>query len=277
MTSEFTRSTEAYVRLTSTNHEAVGLNRIFTHREQESVLLPAALAAELGKEDQQPDGIYGLRQTRNFEEALYVHAHNEYDQSDKLVADLITASPLSTDGDPLLFPFLLLEAKSGKASDDWHSIKLQTAFPIQACLKVQRDLQTKTARGYDWENEPLVWFFMNKGEDWQLCAAYTSTKPGPEETKDADDYVRLPTICFPQTSRAAFVLMESKPAYSFSSISSIGGADPLQQKMGLCSYFLSLTSFLTGHETITGRIYLPQFELYPGDLTERQPYFLTVI
>jgi hypothetical protein len=196
MISEWMLPTKAYAMLTFTSHEAIGLNRIFTHREQESVLFPATLAAELGKEDQQPDRIYGLRQTRNFEEAIYVHAHSEHEQSGKLVADLITTSPLSMDGDPLLFPFLLLEAKSGKAADDWHSIKLQTAFPIQACLKVQRDLQTKTARGYRWQNEPLVWFFMNKGEDWQLCAAYTRTKPDSEETTDADDYVSLPTVCF---------------------------------------------------------------------------------
>ncbi|KIX02682.1 uncharacterized protein Z518_08624 [Rhinocladiella mackenziei CBS 650.93] len=168
-------------------HEAIGLNRIFTHREQELILHSRDLAEELSKE-QYPDRIYGLRQTRNFEETLYSHAKCESAQDDKLVRDLVDVSPLSLDGDPLLFPFLILEAKSGKSEDDWHSIKLQTTFPIRTCLDVQHTVQRASGNDCRWRSGPLVWFFMNKGEDWRLCAAYIQTRPCPKGQKPRNDY-----------------------------------------------------------------------------------------
>ena len=70
---------------------------------------------ELGKK-LKPDKIYGLRATNNFQEAMYAHAHHDPSQEGKLVRDLLTLSPVSSDGDPLLFPFLILEAKSGKSA-----------------------------------------------------------------------------------------------------------------------------------------------------------------
>lgn len=151
----------------------IGLNPLFTHREQEPVIHEPELAKELPK-GEQPDMVYGLRQTRNFEAALYAKSTQSRLNIDTwLVRDLLKRSPLSEDGDPLLFPFLVLEAKSGKSDNDWRSIKLQTSFPIRAFLEYQRNLQVATGQRSKWKAGPLVWFFMNKGEDWHLCGCVT--------------------------------------------------------------------------------------------------------
>lgn len=107
------------------------------------------MARELSK-TQLPDRVYGLRQTRNFEEALYSPTNRDSPQVETLVPDEITVSPFSQDGDPLLFPFLILEAKSAKSDDDWHSIRLQTAFPIQRCLDIQDSVRLATESDCRW-------------------------------------------------------------------------------------------------------------------------------
>jgi hypothetical protein len=109
---------------------------------------------------ERPDRIYGLRQTR----MLYASC-----EEGQLVRDLLKRPPLSEDGCLLLFPFHVVEAKSGKSGDDWHSIKLQTAFPIYTFLENQRSLRLVTGQRSSWHAGLLVWFFMNKGEDWRLC------------------------------------------------------------------------------------------------------------
>lgn len=178
------------VLLIFASSEAIGLNRIFTHREEEIILHAPDLEKELAKE-QHPDRIYGLRQTRNFEETLYSHANTVPTHVDTLVRDLVNVSPLSPDGDPLLFPFLILEAKSGKSEDDWHSIKLQTAFPIRASLDVQNSVRLASGADCRWKAGPLVWFFMNKGSDWQLCAAYIQESLCTGRKSKTLDYVWL--------------------------------------------------------------------------------------
>lgn len=170
-------------------NEAIGLNKIFIDRAQDSVIHNHELMEKLPK-GEQPDRIYGLRQTRNFEDMLYT----SYEE-DKLVRDLITPSPLSEDGHPLLFPFLVVEAKSSKSNDDWHSIKLQTAFPIYTFLEVQQRLQKAAGPRSKWKAEPLVWFFMSKGEDWILCAACREDRAasqGPEISPETVRPIQIP-------------------------------------------------------------------------------------
>jgi hypothetical protein len=123
---------------------------------------------------ERPDRVYGLRQTRNFEILLYASR-----EEGQLVRDLLKRPPLSEDGCPLLFPFLVVEAKSGKSGDDWHSIKLQTAFPIYTFLENQRSLRLAMGQRSSWHAGPLVWFFMNKWEDWHLCIAYQRDRTAP--------------------------------------------------------------------------------------------------
>jgi hypothetical protein len=120
------------------------------------------------------DRVYGLRQTRSFENLLYASR-----EEGQLIRDLIKRPPLSEDGCPLLFPFLVVEAKSGKSGDDWYSVKLQTAFPIYTLLENQRSLRLATGQRSSWHAGPLVWSFMNKGEDWRLCIAHQKDCTAP--------------------------------------------------------------------------------------------------
>ncbi|TVY81443.1 hypothetical protein LSUE1_G006252 [Lachnellula suecica] len=69
--------------------------------------------------------------------------------------------------EPLLFPFLILEAKSEKSACGFDDIQTQTAFPILALIKLQQDLQGQIA-GMDSGAAPLVWFLANRGDAWRV-------------------------------------------------------------------------------------------------------------
>jgi hypothetical protein len=154
--------------------EAVGLNRIFGHREDEQIYHDSTVQQELPRATK-PDAVYGLRQTRNMENLLNDTAclARPEDGQDILVNESLGEPPLSEEGDPLVFPFLLLEAKSAKAADsDWHSIQLQSAFPVRTLLCTQELLKNMTESHAKPQADPLVWLFMNRGEDWRVSAAY---------------------------------------------------------------------------------------------------------
>jgi hypothetical protein len=91
----------------------------------------------------------------------------------RTIGECIRTSPLNADGgEPVIFPFLVIEAKSEKGRDSFSDIEVQTAFSIRTLLKLQQDL--RDAAGYDNESEasPLVWFFSYKGEQWRVSAAF---------------------------------------------------------------------------------------------------------
>ena len=169
--------------------EVIGLNSIFIDRAQDPVIHEHELMRRLPK-GEQPDRMYGLRQTRNFEDMLYTS------HEDKFVRDTVKSSPLSEDGQPLLFPFVLVEAKSSRSMDDWHSIKLQTAFPIYTFLEVQRSLRTATGQKTTGRLEPLVWFFMSKGEDWVLCAGFTKDCASNQDSRGTLETVSLLSVYY---------------------------------------------------------------------------------
>jgi hypothetical protein len=126
---------------------------------------------------EQPDRVYGLQSTNNFERLLKAlsnraESHFTEAQDEK---DLKT-SPFRQDGDPLLFPFLVLEAKSEKGQDSFGSIEMQTAFSIRTLLKIQADLYSAVGKQPTRLGAPLVWFFASKGEEWRVSAGYTATR-----------------------------------------------------------------------------------------------------
>ncbi|RYP26974.1 hypothetical protein DL768_011471 [Monosporascus sp. mg162] len=111
-----------------------------TNRADDKVIHPPDLAQKLPQE-QKPDRIYGLRQTRNFEDMLLKEIGNG-----RFPEDHLHRQPHSTtEGEALLFPFLVVESKAGNAPDDWSSIRLQTAFPIYTYLNVQQSLSRDDA------------------------------------------------------------------------------------------------------------------------------------
>ncbi|KAI0971524.1 hypothetical protein F4678DRAFT_87341 [Xylaria arbuscula] len=148
--------------------ERIGLNKLFIDRADDKVHHPEQLAQKLPQE-QKPDRVYGLRQTRNFEDLLMANLSDG-----RLLDETLThQQPHSTtEGEAMLFPFLVVEAKAGNAPDDWNSVRLQTAFPIYTYLNTQQSLRIATAQRSRWTSGPLVWFFMSRGEDWRLSLAY---------------------------------------------------------------------------------------------------------
>ncbi|SPO04779.1 uncharacterized protein DNG_07464 [Cephalotrichum gorgonifer] len=157
----------------------VGLNRIFSFRVDEQVNHDEEVTKRL-KKAERPDRIYGLRQTRNIENLLYdvakrqnniVNSNGPAQVQDVLGLPALD-QPMNQHGDRQLFPFLVLEAKSGTSSDDWHSIQMQTAFSIRTLLETQNKLRIAAGPESKWQSGPLVWFLLNKGEDWRLSAAY---------------------------------------------------------------------------------------------------------
>lgn len=159
--------------------EAVGLNQIFNYRVDEQVNHDPEITQKLKKKER-PDRIYGLRQTRNIENLLNdtakrrIEHETSFDgrQVQEVLGLPLPDQPMNQSGDRQLFPFLVLEAKSGSSSDDWHSIQMQTAFSIRTFLETQNRLRAAAGPRSRWQCGPLVWFLSNRGEDWRLCVAY---------------------------------------------------------------------------------------------------------
>lgn len=164
----------------------MGLNNIFGQRKDEPVRLDKLVAERLGKKFLKPDSIFGLRQTRNIENLLYDTRNSALEadspNKEKQLHELLAPSPVSRKGDILLYPFLVLEAKSGKSDSDWQAIRMQTAFPIKKFLDTQNRLREAAAEHSEWRAGPLVWFIANRGEDWRLSAAYIEQ----DETKKSN-------------------------------------------------------------------------------------------
>lgn len=101
----------------------------------------------------EPDRIQGLQRTANFETLLRTpYAHDYPNEPDKLVEDVVKSSvnPLSG-GDPLLFPFLVHEAKSAKSCQDFKYRETQSAFPIKNALELQSKFRdTRQHNRYPW-------------------------------------------------------------------------------------------------------------------------------
>ena len=145
------------------------MNPLFDDRVQELVMHDPLLASELPKKS--PDRVYGLQATKNFEQILFSRA--SIDRGMQTVGDLVRSSPFKEGIASLLFPFLILEAKSGRSSYNFNDIFNQTAFPIQTLLKLQEHLRAQVQ-----ENEagpsPLVWYFAYKGDSWRVYGCYST-------------------------------------------------------------------------------------------------------
>jgi hypothetical protein len=100
-----------------------------------------------------------LQKPKNFEKLLSEsYAHEVLPRSSlKPLEDVLKVS-INPDngGDPLLFPFLILEAKSEKGSENFEHMEIQTAFPIQNALKLQYDLLKTPGNTMDAPGGPLV-------------------------------------------------------------------------------------------------------------------------
>lgn len=197
-----------------------GLNLLFSDKADEFIvynpwLLPGPGPPELPK--RKPDRVYGLRQTPNFSQRLStpvtllrefakaetLKAISEVSASeagDLLVEDILQAAPFNSIGDPLLFPFLVIEAKSEEGRG-FHSCGIQTALPLWALLKLQDRLQTLT-RPMSELGGPLVWYIAYRGDDWRVSAfCGTSSDSTSSCVSEAKPYPRIAQFCWEMTGQ----------------------------------------------------------------------------
>ncbi|GFF52416.1 hypothetical protein IFM58399_09317 [Aspergillus lentulus] len=150
----------------------IGTNPLFDDRAQEFVVYDELLRSQLPK--QGPDRVLGLQNTRNLDSLLQSPVRPDLaKQQDDIVSDILKTTPFKSQADPLLFPFLLLEAKSETSSSGFDAIQVQSAFPIYALLKLQEELRSYV----DWSPgeerfEPLVWFLASRGDQWKVYGAH---------------------------------------------------------------------------------------------------------
>ncbi|KAF4335653.1 hypothetical protein FBEOM_10490 [Fusarium beomiforme] len=136
-----------------------GISPLFDDRAEEAIIYSSELRAELPKREDRPDRVYGLQVTERLSRLLDL-------------AEGIRSSPFRIDGDPLVFPFLVIEAKSEKGSDAFTDIQVQTGFAIRELLSIQHQLAQAAEEDTEWDGGPLVWFLSYKGEEWRVFAAY---------------------------------------------------------------------------------------------------------
>jgi hypothetical protein len=116
---------------------------------------------------ERPDLIYGFVETRRFREAL-----------NKLPAEseneIQYRSFVKSASYPIIFPFLVCEAKSEQSTDSFRDIEDQTMFTIHTLLKIQEELQNESAKhGISPPTCPMVWFFAYRGANWRIYICYT--------------------------------------------------------------------------------------------------------
>jgi hypothetical protein len=151
-----------------------GINPIFDDRADEAIVYPPALQSELPKREEKPDRVYGLRRTKRLERLLLWTEDKRPSAEGRPIGDNLKSSPFRPDGEPIVFPFLVIEAKSEKGADAFTDIEVQTAFAIRELLSIQDDL--RQAAEADWDGGPLVWFLSYKGEQWRVSAACIGAK-----------------------------------------------------------------------------------------------------
>lgn len=137
-----------------------------------------------------PDRFIGLRETRNIRQLLEQPARFLLSGNADRVRDRVRSNPFRDQSIPVLFPFLVLEAKSDSAGVSFSDIQTQTAFPIRSLLNLQKELQS-SGTGTEAGEEPLVWFLGYRGTDWKVYGCYIDRNFGSNP-----NYVRR-LICSP--------------------------------------------------------------------------------
>ncbi|KAI9691720.1 MAG: hypothetical protein M1822_007792 [Bathelium mastoideum] len=155
-----------------------GVGLLFDDRAQEECVHSEAVMADLPKRSEQPDRIYGLRMGRRLERLMLWSQDNRPSSCGKMIAEALKTSPFRPDGEPVLFPFLVLEAKSEKGRESFSDIEVQTAFSIRTLLELQQGLYDAAAEKSISEARPFVWFLSYKGEQWRVSAGFVRDERG---------------------------------------------------------------------------------------------------
>jgi hypothetical protein len=160
------------------NRVEEGINPLFDDRADEAILQDEELQSQLPKREEKPDRVYGLRVTKRLDRILWMEDIRS-GAGGKAITDSLVTTPFRADGEPIVFPFLIMEAKSEKGADSFANVEMQTAFAIRKLLVLQDELRKAAREGDDWDGGPLVWFLSNKGEQWRVCIGYIDSKSSP--------------------------------------------------------------------------------------------------
>jgi hypothetical protein len=158
-----------------------GLSELFSSRIQEAVFQPGNVNAQTSNPKKEPDRMHCLQRTVMFEKLLQeLYSHEEPERSTWRPIEEVLQVSINPDngGDPLLFPFLLLEAKGEKGPENFEHMEIQTSFPIKYALKIQYDLLKARGNTMDVPGGPLIWFLASRGEDWRVYAAFVHEEDG---------------------------------------------------------------------------------------------------
>ncbi|KAL6229951.1 hypothetical protein BDW75DRAFT_83468 [Aspergillus navahoensis] len=159
-----------------------GVNMIFSDRAETSIHyhppLPIRSRSKGHKKYERPDRVYGLIETQNIKTLLdSPDQRRAFDSQGKTLRDILEVSPFKGDRKPLLFPFLLIEAKADTVGDS-AGVEMQSAFTIQRLLMVQDELRTATRFESMWATGPLVWFFGWHGQNWYVKGSFIDRTSG---------------------------------------------------------------------------------------------------
>jgi hypothetical protein len=126
---------------------------LFDDRAQEAIVQEKALQSLMQKK-QEPDRVYGLRMTKRLERLLQWTEDKRVTSGGVMIGESIRSNPFRPDGEPIVFPFLVLEAKSEKSTNNFSDIETQTAFTIHLLLTLQEDLRKATGEDGEWRLAP---------------------------------------------------------------------------------------------------------------------------
>jgi hypothetical protein len=137
--------------------------------------------------NRRPDRIVGFQETNDFSRRLNEYnltiSRSQYQVGPETLRETVESTVLSHGGNSLLFPFLVIEAKS-RNGDSFNACNRQAALPILKMLKIQEDLQMKSQMTLEYGG-PLVWYIAFRGEDWRLSMCYIS------KMSDKSSYVSI--------------------------------------------------------------------------------------
>lgn len=153
---------------------------LFSDRAQAAIKHAPPLPIRKGQGSEEPDRVYGLQDAGSLRRVLNStgkHAANA--GTIQPLRESIEVTPFEDEGERLLFPFLIMEAKSSKQGDA-AAVEMQTAFCIQRLLKLQHELRRSTEDSSG-AFEPLVWFVSWFGERWNVAGCFVNDTRTPVE------------------------------------------------------------------------------------------------
>ncbi|KAL4919236.1 hypothetical protein BDW62DRAFT_179704 [Aspergillus aurantiobrunneus] len=156
-----------------------GINMLFSDRAQAAIKhkepIPIRAKRKNDQASEEPDRVYGLRETESFRKVLdSIDRRDASDGNLKRLRETVEACPFHDESDKLLFPFLILEAKSGK-NGDLAAVEMQSCFSIRRLLKLQYDLHDADGNRPG-SIDPLVWFLVCMGERWVVEGCFVNAK-----------------------------------------------------------------------------------------------------